>query len=106
MFLHMKEDCLKDDVIKTQMSSKHDQVTLMTFVRSTQEQRGVVNIETRAKKLVIRKSTTTCSVNTVKNTRQSTSSGLMKETKRQRRVSTETATGITATQALRRRAWR
>eukprot|EP00957_Ditylum_brightwellii_P069347 5264608-Ditylum_brightwellii.AAC.1 len=41
--------------------------------------------------------TMTCSVATVKNTQQSTSSGLMKkEMKRQRRVSTETATGIMA----------
>eukprot|EP00957_Ditylum_brightwellii_P051552 3909445-Ditylum_brightwellii.AAC.1 len=40
----------------------------------------------------------TCSVVTVKNTQQSTSSGLMKkETKCQRRVSTEMTTGITAT---------
>eukprot|EP00957_Ditylum_brightwellii_P099742 7597985-Ditylum_brightwellii.AAC.1 len=39
--------------------------------------------------------TTTCSVATIKNTQQSTSSGLMKkEMKCQRRVSTETATGI------------
>eukprot|EP00957_Ditylum_brightwellii_P104583 7968988-Ditylum_brightwellii.AAC.1 len=44
--------------------------------------------------------TMTCSVNTIKNTRQSTSSGLMKEAKRQRRVSTETTTGIMATRAL------
>eukprot|EP00957_Ditylum_brightwellii_P106245 8105578-Ditylum_brightwellii.AAC.1 len=42
--------------------------------------------------------TTTCSVDTIKNTRQSTSSRLMKKkTKRQRRVSTEMATGITVT---------
>eukprot|EP00957_Ditylum_brightwellii_P142683 10871735-Ditylum_brightwellii.AAC.1 len=42
--------------------------------------------------------TMTCSIATVKNTQQSTSSGLMKkEMKRQRRVSAETATGITAT---------
>eukprot|EP00957_Ditylum_brightwellii_P134665 10266205-Ditylum_brightwellii.AAC.1 len=38
------------------MSSKHDQVTLMTFVRSTQEQRGIVKIEPCTKKLGIRKS--------------------------------------------------
>eukprot|EP00957_Ditylum_brightwellii_P107717 8218501-Ditylum_brightwellii.AAC.1 len=41
--------------------------------------------------------TMTCSVAIVKNTWQSTSLGLMKKTKHQRRVSTETATGITAT---------
>eukprot|EP00957_Ditylum_brightwellii_P177426 13514717-Ditylum_brightwellii.AAC.1 len=42
--------------------------------------------------------TTTCSVATIKDTQQSTSSGLMKKAaKHQRRVSTETATGITAT---------
>eukprot|EP00957_Ditylum_brightwellii_P166953 12709126-Ditylum_brightwellii.AAC.1 len=42
--------------------------------------------------------TMTCSVATIENTQQSTSSGLMKkEMKHQRRVSTETATGITAT---------
>eukprot|EP00957_Ditylum_brightwellii_P024882 1881576-Ditylum_brightwellii.AAC.1 len=40
----------------------------------------------------------TCSVATIKNTQQSISSGLMqKEMKYQRRVSTETATGITVT---------
>eukprot|EP00957_Ditylum_brightwellii_P142154 10830524-Ditylum_brightwellii.AAC.1 len=40
--------------------------------------------------------TTTCSVATIKNTQQSTSSGLMKkETKRQRRIFTETARGMT-----------
>eukprot|EP00957_Ditylum_brightwellii_P080741 6140797-Ditylum_brightwellii.AAC.1 len=42
--------------------------------------------------------TMTYSVATVKNTQQSTSPGLMKKaTKNWRRVSTETATGITAT---------
>eukprot|EP00957_Ditylum_brightwellii_P129205 9854785-Ditylum_brightwellii.AAC.1 len=40
--------------------------------------------------------TTTCSVDTVKSTRQSASSGLMKETKHQRRVLTEMVMGITA----------
>eukprot|EP00957_Ditylum_brightwellii_P026492 2003873-Ditylum_brightwellii.AAC.1 len=44
--------------------------------------------------------TTTCSVNTVKNTQQSSSSGLMKETKHQKRVLTETATCIMVTWAL------
>eukprot|EP00957_Ditylum_brightwellii_P057552 4363891-Ditylum_brightwellii.AAC.1 len=48
--------------------------------------------------------TTTCSVDTIKNTWQSTSSGLMKEMKCQRRVLSETATGITVTWALRQRA--
>eukprot|EP00957_Ditylum_brightwellii_P111474 8502502-Ditylum_brightwellii.AAC.1 len=42
--------------------------------------------------------TVTCFVATVKNTQQSTSSGLMKKaTKYRRSVLTETATGITAT---------
>eukprot|EP00957_Ditylum_brightwellii_P157814 12012019-Ditylum_brightwellii.AAC.1 len=42
--------------------------------------------------------TTTCSIASIKNTRQSTSSWLMKkEMKCQRRVLTETATGMMAT---------
>eukprot|EP00957_Ditylum_brightwellii_P208400 15357237-Ditylum_brightwellii.AAC.1 len=42
--------------------------------------------------------TTTCSIATIKNAQQSTSSGLMKkETNCQRRVLTEMAMGITAT---------
>eukprot|EP00957_Ditylum_brightwellii_P113623 8662893-Ditylum_brightwellii.AAC.1 len=41
--------------------------------------------------------TTTCSITTVKNTQQSTSSGLMKkETKCQRSILIKTVTGITA----------
>eukprot|EP00957_Ditylum_brightwellii_P140835 10728122-Ditylum_brightwellii.AAC.1 len=45
--------------------------------------------------------TRTCSVATIKNTRRSTSPGLMKkETKHQRKVLTETATGITATSMI------
>eukprot|EP00957_Ditylum_brightwellii_P128772 9823171-Ditylum_brightwellii.AAC.1 len=43
----------------------------------------------------------TCSIATVNNTRQSTSSGLMKkETKRQKMVLTETAMDITATSMM------
>ena len=50
---------MKDDVIETQMLLKHDQVTSMTFVHSTQEQRSIVKIETHAKQLDIRKSNIT-----------------------------------------------
>eukprot|EP00957_Ditylum_brightwellii_P184221 14031485-Ditylum_brightwellii.AAC.1 len=91
------------------MSSKHDQVTLMTFVRSTQYGECKMNNvalsrETRAKKIDIRKSNVTkvtlviltasmptiqmvknrhdkaaTTICSVKNTQQSTSSGSMKK---------------------------
>eukprot|EP00957_Ditylum_brightwellii_P149714 11401096-Ditylum_brightwellii.AAC.1 len=54
----------------------------------------IETVKTRHDKAV----TTTCSIANIKNTQQSTSSGLMKKaTKHQRRVSTEMVTGIMVT---------
>ena len=87
MFRHTKEDCLnskhechRNTNVIVKRPSYVDDLRPLNTIRI--EQRGFVKIETRAKKLDVRKSNVTA------------------VTKHRRRVSTETATGMTVTATI------